>query len=161
MCCTSSCPPFLENVSEHLQIQGLEVQDSHKVIVKDLAGVRHQAQDIYQKIGKWLKLFCLLTPLPQAMCLNILLNFLYSVADLEHSMVEFLQYQDQASDYYTDLMNKLERMNGTLGGMLHYLDNMQSRIEDRLHMIQGYLGWAGDTTATVVFCLFVCFPTKS
>lgn len=60
-------------------------------------------------------------------------------------MIEFLQYQDQTSQYYTDLMNKLERMNSTLGGMLHYLDKMQSRIEDRLHMIQGYLGWAGET----------------
>uniref|UniRef100_A0A3P9CJR4 Uncharacterized protein n=1 Tax=Maylandia zebra TaxID=106582 RepID=A0A3P9CJR4_9CICH len=102
------------NVSEHLQIQGSEVQDSYKAIVKDLADVRHQAQDIYQKI---------------------------------HSMIEFLQYQDQTSQYYTDLMNKLERMNSTLGGMLHYLDKMQSRIEDRLHMIQGYLGWALSLTA--------------
>lgn len=49
-CCLLSCPP-LENVSEHLQVQGSEVQDSHKAIVKDLADVRHQAQDIYQKIG--------------------------------------------------------------------------------------------------------------
>lgn len=44
---------LLENVSENLQIQGSEVQNSHKAIVKDLADVRHQAQDIYQKIGKW------------------------------------------------------------------------------------------------------------
>lgn len=63
----------------------------------------------------------------------------------DHSMVEFLQYQDQTSQYYSDLMNKLERMNSTLGFLLHYLDNMQSRIEARLHMIQGYLGWAGQT----------------
>uniref|UniRef100_A0A3P8R3G6 Brambleberry n=1 Tax=Astatotilapia calliptera TaxID=8154 RepID=A0A3P8R3G6_ASTCA len=106
----------MENVSEHLQIQGSEVQDSYKAIVKDLADVRHQAQDIYQKI-------------------------------------EFLQYQDQTSQYYTDLMNKLERMNSTLGGMLHYLDKMQSRIEDRLHMIQGYLGWAGLSLTAIWTCI--------
>ncbi|KAF3690431.1 Protein brambleberry Precursor [Channa argus] len=41
----------MENVSEHLQIQGSDVQDSHRAIVKDLADVRHQAQDIYLKIG--------------------------------------------------------------------------------------------------------------
>ena len=58
-------------------------------------------------------------------------------------MVEFVQYQDTTAQYYTDLMRKLERMNSTLGFMLHYLDGMQSRIEGRLHMIQGYLGWAG------------------
>ncbi|XP_044216967.1 protein brambleberry [Thunnus albacares] len=111
----------MENVSENLQIQGLEVQDSHKAIVKDLADVRHQAQDIYQKI--------------------------------DHSMLEFLQYQDQTSQYYTDLMNKLERMNSTLGVMLHYLDNMQSRIEERLHMIQGYLGWAGLSLTALWTCI--------
>lgn len=111
----------MENVSEHLQIHGSEVQDSHSAIVKDLADVRHQAQDIYQKI--------------------------------DHSMLEFLQYQDQTSQYYTDLMNKLERMNSTLGVMLHYIDNMQSRIEERLHMIQGYLGWAGLSLTAMWTCV--------
>ncbi|XP_070765554.1 protein brambleberry [Enoplosus armatus] len=111
----------MENVSEHLQIQGSEVQDSHTAIVKDLADVRHQAQDIYHKI--------------------------------DHSMSEFLQYQDQTSQYYTDLMNKLERMNSTLGFMLHYLDNMQSRIEERLRLIQGYLGWAGLSLTAMWTCM--------
>ncbi|XP_031725595.1 protein brambleberry [Anarrhichthys ocellatus] len=111
----------VENVSEHLQIQGSEVQDSHKAIVKDLADVRHQAQDIHQKI--------------------------------DHSMSELLQYQDQTSQYYTDLMNKLERMNSTLGATLLFLDNMQSRIEERLHMIQGYLGWAGLSLTAMWTCV--------
>ncbi|XP_034036667.1 protein brambleberry-like [Thalassophryne amazonica] len=73
----------MENVSEHLQIHSSEVQDSHSAIVKDLADVRHQAQDIYQRI--------------------------------DHSMSEFLQYQDQTMQYCADLMRKLERMNSTLG----------------------------------------------
>lgn len=71
---------------------------------------------------------------------NILSSF---CGQSDRSMLEFLQYQDQTSQYYSDLMNKLERMNSTLGSMLHYLDNMQTRVEERLHMIQGYLGWAG------------------
>lgn len=58
-------------------------------------------------------------------------------------MMEFLQYQDQTSQYYSDVMTKLERMNSTLGFVLHYLDNMQGRIEEKLHVIQDYLGWAG------------------
>ncbi|CAK6964467.1 protein brambleberry [Scomber scombrus] len=111
----------MENVSDNLQVQGLEVQDSHKAIVKDLADVRHQAQDIYQKI--------------------------------DHSMLEFLQYQDQTSQYYSDLMNKLERMNSTLGFMLHYIDNMQNRVEDRLQVIQGYLGWAGLSLTAMWSCI--------
>ncbi|XP_034533236.1 protein brambleberry [Notolabrus celidotus] len=111
----------MENVSEHLQVQGSEVQDSHNAIVKDLADVRHQAQDIYHKI--------------------------------DHSMIEFLQYQDQTSQYYSDLMNKLERMNSTLGFLLHYLDNMQGSIEERLHMIQGYLGSAGLSLTAMWTCV--------
>ena len=58
-------------------------------------------------------------------------------------MSEFLLYQNQTARYYADLMGKLERMNSTLGAMLHYLDNMHTRLEDRLHAIQDYLGWAG------------------
>uniref|UniRef100_A0A3P9H0Z5 Brambleberry n=1 Tax=Oryzias latipes TaxID=8090 RepID=A0A3P9H0Z5_ORYLA len=111
----------MENVSENLQIHGSEVQDSHKAIADDLTEVRHQAQDIYQKI--------------------------------DHSMGEFLHYQDQTSQYYTDLMNKLEHMNSTLGFMLHYLDTMQTRVEERLHMIQGYLGWAGLSLAAMWTCV--------
>lgn len=63
----------------------------------------------------------------------------------DSSMLEFLQYQDQTSQYYSDLMHKLELMNSTLGSMLHHIDNMQGRVEERLHIIQEYLGWAGET----------------
>lgn len=63
-------------------------------------------------------------------------------------MSEVLQYQDTTAQYHTDVMAKLERMNATLGSMLHYLDVMQTRIEGRLHIIQGYLGWAGTSGAT-------------
>lgn len=137
---------FLENVSENLQIQGSEMQDSHKAIVKDLADVRHQAQDIYQKIGNQNTLQSEINhkhAVQKCFVSNICISFPYGWSD--HSMLEFLHYQDQTSQYYTDLMNKLERMNSTLGLTLHYLDNMQSRIEEKLHMIQGYLGWAGET----------------
>ncbi|CAL8309278.1 unnamed protein product [Lota lota] len=72
---------------------------------------------------------------------------------IDSSMVEFVQYQDTTAQYYADLMRKLERMNSTLGFMLHYLDSMQSRIEGRLHMIQGYLGWAGLSLAAMCTCV--------
>ncbi|XP_077391030.1 protein brambleberry isoform X2 [Festucalex cinctus] len=104
-------------VSETVQMQGSEVQDSQRAIVQDLAQVRHQAQGIYQKI--------------------------------DDSMAGFLQYQDRTLQYYADLMRKLERMNGTLGFMLRNLDEIQGRVEERLRVIQGYLGWAGlSITAT-------------
>ncbi|KAM4628855.1 protein brambleberry [Polymixia lowei] len=72
---------------------------------------------------------------------------------IDHSMLGFLQYQGQTAQYYTDLMSKLERMNGTLGMLLHHLDNMQSRVEERLHMIQSYLGWAGLSLAAMWTCI--------
>ncbi|XP_028300899.1 protein brambleberry isoform X2 [Gouania willdenowi] len=72
---------------------------------------------------------------------------------IDHSMSEFLQYQDQTSQYYADLMVKLERMNNTLGVVLHFLDNLQGRLEERLHVIQGYLGWAGLSLAATWTCI--------
>lgn len=136
-----------ENVSDHLQLQGSEVQESHQAIVKDLADARHQAQDIYQKIGNEI-----LNSSQKFKNMKLKLARWILCVCADHSMLEFLQYQDQTSQYYVDLMNKLERMNSTLGSMLHYLDHMQSRVEERLHMIQGYLGWAGEMT-----CNASCF----
>ncbi|XP_029004034.1 protein brambleberry isoform X1 [Betta splendens] len=111
----------MENVSDLMQVQGSEVQHSHRAIVQDLADVRHQAQDIYEKI--------------------------------DHSMSEFLQYQDRTSQYYSDLMTKLQRMNSTLGVLLHYLDSMQSRVDERLRVIQGYLCWAGLSLTALWTCV--------
>lgn len=62
----------------------------------------------------------------------------------DDSMSEFLEYQDQTLHYYIDLMGKLERMNSSLGFVLHFLDETQGRIEARLRAIQSYLGWAGE-----------------
>lgn len=76
-------------------------------------------------------------------------------------MLEFLQYQDQTSQYYSDLMAKLELMNSTLGSMLHYIDNMQGRVEERLHIIQGYLGWAGKTWSNEHLTLMLMHVLKS
>ncbi|XP_061738917.1 protein brambleberry isoform X2 [Nerophis ophidion] len=111
----------MEIVSEDVQVHASKVQDGHKAIVQDLADVRHQAQDIYQKI--------------------------------DDGMSEFLRYQDQTSQYYSEVTRKLERMNSSLGFMLHYLDNMQTRMEERLHLIQGYLGWAGLSLAAMWTCV--------
>ncbi|XP_062308838.1 protein brambleberry [Osmerus eperlanus] len=72
---------------------------------------------------------------------------------IESSMSGFLLYQNQTARYYADLMGKLERMNSTLGAMLHYLDNMHTRLEDRLHAIQDYLGWAGLSLAALWTCV--------
>nr|XP_057929515.1 protein brambleberry [Doryrhamphus excisus] len=111
----------MEIVSENVQLHGSKVQDGHKAIVQDLADVRHQAQDIYQKI--------------------------------DDGMSEFLRYQDQTSQYYADLMGKLERMNSSLGFMLQYLDNMQAHMEERLRVIQGYLTWTGLSLAAMWTCV--------
>ncbi|KAK3526641.1 hypothetical protein QTP70_030850 [Hemibagrus guttatus] len=76
---------------------------------------------------------------------------IYSKMELNLNGV--LQQQNTTVQFYSELMRKLERMNSTLGYMLTYLDRMQSRLEDRLHMIQGYLGWAGLSLHAVWVCV--------
>ncbi|KTG46222.1 hypothetical protein cypCar_00014491 [Cyprinus carpio] len=72
---------------------------------------------------------------------------------MELNLNGFLQQQNTTAQFYSELMRKLERMNGTLGYMLTYLDNMQHRLEDRLQMIQGYLGWAGLSLRALWTCV--------
>ncbi|XP_016094067.1 protein brambleberry [Sinocyclocheilus grahami] len=72
---------------------------------------------------------------------------------MELNLNGFLQQQNTTAQFYSELMRKLERMNGTLGYMLLYLDNMQNRLEDRLQMIQGYLGWAGLSLCALWTCV--------
>ncbi|XDV52498.1 hypothetical protein PO909_021225 [Leuciscus waleckii] len=80
-----------------------------------------------------------------------------SAQDIYHKMElnvkGFLQQQNATALFYSELAGKLERMNGTLGYMLRYLDNMQNRLEDRLHVIQGYLGWAGLSLRALWTCV--------
>ncbi|XP_067292294.1 protein brambleberry isoform X2 [Pseudorasbora parva] len=80
-----------------------------------------------------------------------------SAQDIYHKMElnlnGFLQQQNTTARFYSELTSKLERMNGTLGYMLMYLDNMQNRLEDRLRMIQGYLGWAGLSLRALWTCV--------
>ncbi|XP_051975632.1 protein brambleberry-like [Xyrauchen texanus] len=73
--------------------------------------------------------------------------------NMERNVNGFLQQQNTTAQFYSELMSKLERMNGTLGYMLTYLDNMQNRLEDRLHIIQGYLGWAGLSLRALWTCV--------
>ncbi|XP_048867759.1 protein brambleberry isoform X1 [Brienomyrus brachyistius] len=71
---------------------------------------------------------------------------------MEDNLSGFLKYQNRTAQYYTELMGKLERMNGTLGYMLRYLDGMQGRLEERLYLIQSYLGWAGMSLSALWVC---------
>ncbi|TRY85900.1 hypothetical protein DNTS_011921 [Danionella cerebrum] len=72
--------------------------------------------------------------------------------NMELNLKGMVQQQNSTSQFYSDLMNKLERMNDTLGVMLVYLESMQSRLEERLHIIQGYLGWAGLSLCALWTC---------
>ncbi|XP_036431371.1 LOW QUALITY PROTEIN: protein brambleberry [Colossoma macropomum] len=76
---------------------------------------------------------------------------IYSKMELNLNGV--LQQQNTTAHFYAELMGKLERMNSTLGYMLTYLDSMQNRLEDRLHMIQGFLGWAGLSLRALWTCV--------
>ncbi|XP_076863218.1 protein brambleberry isoform X2 [Brachyhypopomus gauderio] len=72
---------------------------------------------------------------------------------MELSLNGVLKQQSTTAQFYSELMGKLERVNSTLGYMLTHLDSMQHRLEDRLGMIQGYLGWAGLSLRAVWTCV--------
>ncbi|KAL4635326.1 protein brambleberry-like isoform X2 [Arapaima gigas] len=72
---------------------------------------------------------------------------------MEDNLSGFLRYQNSTAHYYVEMMGQLERMNGTLGFMLQYLDSMQTRLEERLYLIQSYLGWAGLSLSALWVCV--------
>uniref|UniRef100_A0A8C9WQP9 Brambleberry n=1 Tax=Scleropages formosus TaxID=113540 RepID=A0A8C9WQP9_SCLFO len=72
---------------------------------------------------------------------------------MEDNLSGFLKYQNRTARFYAELMGQLERMNGTLGFMLQYLDSMQTRLEERFNLLQSYLSWAGLSLSALWVCV--------
>lgn len=72
---------------------------------------------------------------------------------IESNLATFLDHQSQTAQYYDVLMEKLQRMNETLGMVLYAMDHMQSRVELRLGHIQSFIGWAGMNLSAVYTCV--------
>ncbi|XP_074841686.1 protein brambleberry-like isoform X2 [Carettochelys insculpta] len=72
---------------------------------------------------------------------------------IETSLALFLAYQNQTTLYYDVLMDKLCRMNQSLGLVLYAVDRMQSSVEGRLLHIQRFIGWAGISLSATYTCV--------
>nr|AQP31215.1 brambleberry [Xenopus laevis] len=72
---------------------------------------------------------------------------------IESDLSLFLSYQNQTSQYYDVLMEKLHRMNQSLGTVLYAMEHMHRSVEQRLGYIQGFIGWAGMNLNAIYTCV--------
>ncbi|KAM4687618.1 protein brambleberry-like [Discoglossus pictus] len=72
---------------------------------------------------------------------------------IESNLALFLAHQNQTALYYDVLMEKLQRMNQSLGMVLYAMDHMHRSVEQRLSYIQGFIGWAGDNINAIYTCV--------
>ncbi|KAE8599869.1 hypothetical protein XENTR_v10017374 [Xenopus tropicalis] len=72
---------------------------------------------------------------------------------IESDLALFLSYQNQTSQYYDVLMEKLHRMNQSLGTVLYAMEHMHRSVEQRLGYIQGFIGWAGMNLSAIYTCV--------
>ncbi|XP_058879425.1 protein brambleberry-like [Acipenser ruthenus] len=72
---------------------------------------------------------------------------------MDSNLSGFLRYQNRTTHYFVQLMGNLQRMNSTLGTLLHYMDRMQGSVESRLQHIQGFISWVGVNLSAVSTCV--------
>ncbi|MEE6462955.1 hypothetical protein FKM82_005711 [Ascaphus truei] len=72
---------------------------------------------------------------------------------IESNLALFLSHQNKTAQYYDLLMEKLHRMNQSLGMVLYAMDHMQSSVEQRLSYIQGFIDWAGVNLNAISTCV--------
>ncbi|KAM8966351.1 protein brambleberry-like [Pelodytes ibericus] len=72
---------------------------------------------------------------------------------IESNLDLFLSYQSQTALYYDELMEKLNKMNRSLGTVLYAMEHMHRTVEERLGYIQGFLGWAGGNINAIYTCV--------
>ncbi|XP_054841918.1 protein brambleberry-like [Eublepharis macularius] len=72
---------------------------------------------------------------------------------LETNLGLLLAYQNQTALYYEELMEKLQKMNQSLGLVLFGIERMQSSVEGRLQHIQRFINWAGFSLSSIYICV--------
>ncbi|XP_034980347.1 protein brambleberry-like [Zootoca vivipara] len=65
----------------------------------------------------------------------------------------FTAYQNQTALYYEELMEKLQKMNQSLGVLLNAMDRMQASVEGQLQHIRRFMNWAGFSLSSVYTCV--------
>ncbi|XP_063777203.1 protein brambleberry-like isoform X2 [Pseudophryne corroboree] len=72
---------------------------------------------------------------------------------IESNLALFLSYQNKSAQYFDVLMEKLQRMNQSLGTVLYAMDHMHRSVEERLSYIQAFVSWAGGNLNAIYTCV--------
>ncbi|XP_053323906.1 protein brambleberry-like [Spea bombifrons] len=72
---------------------------------------------------------------------------------IESNLDLFLSYQNRTALYYDVLMEKLNKMNRSLGTVLYAMEHMHRSVEQRLGYIQGFVDWAGGNINAIYTCV--------
>ncbi|XP_042188508.1 protein brambleberry [Callorhinchus milii] len=74
-------------------------------------------------------------------------------AKLESNLDLFTVHQSQMVVYYDRLMEKLQRMNQTVGMVMYMIDHLHLGVGQRLSKIQHFLDWTGSNLSVIYTCV--------
>uniref|UniRef100_A0ABM5GDJ1 Protein brambleberry-like isoform X1 n=1 Tax=Pogona vitticeps TaxID=103695 RepID=A0ABM5GDJ1_9SAUR len=74
-------------------------------------------------------------------------------AKIEIGLGSFLTFQNQTTQYYEELMKKLQKLNQSLGLVLSTMERMQSKLGAQLQHIQRFITWAGFSLSSIYTCV--------
>ncbi|XP_051872079.1 protein brambleberry [Pristis pectinata] len=72
---------------------------------------------------------------------------------LESNLALFSAHQSQTAIYYDQLMDKLQKMNQTVGVMMHMISHLEKGVSMRLNSIQYFLNWTGANLHVIYTCV--------
>ncbi|XP_041039379.1 protein brambleberry [Carcharodon carcharias] len=71
---------------------------------------------------------------------------------LDSNLALFSAHQSQTAIYYDQLMEKLQKMNQTVGMVMYMIDHLELGVSQRLNSIQHFLNWAGNNLHVIYTC---------
>ncbi|XP_048405195.1 protein brambleberry [Stegostoma tigrinum] len=71
---------------------------------------------------------------------------------LDSNLALFSAHQSQTAIYYDQLMEKLQKMNQTVGMVMYMIDHLELGVSQRLNSIQHLLSWTGNNLHLIYTC---------
>ncbi|XP_078087302.1 protein brambleberry [Mustelus asterias] len=71
---------------------------------------------------------------------------------LDSNLALFSAHQSQTAIYYDQLMEKLQKMNQTVGMVMYMIDHLELGVSQRLNSIQHFLSWTGGNLHVIYTC---------
>uniref|UniRef100_UPI00398E520C protein brambleberry n=1 Tax=Pristiophorus japonicus TaxID=55135 RepID=UPI00398E520C len=72
---------------------------------------------------------------------------------LESNLALFSAHQSQTAIYYDQLMEKLQKMNQTVGMVMSTVNQLELGVSQRLNSIQHFLNWTGNNLHMIYTCV--------